>query len=194
MKIWLKLGLLLTFLFSIGSYASEKYTSDYIRMQNLELKRLSLVDVSILQKTKEWEFPYAIEFDGYGESISLLEIEDTIQLKESKIKTEPLSLQNKEVLLGTELIYLENQLNDAFSNKSINEVKLDKYISDIIDVREKLRLVHLSTRLQIPSILRQEEVFLYTSLRTYSGEYEDPCLNTPKGHDVLMWKKINGCK
>ena len=92
------------------------------------------------------------------------------------------------------LIFLEKQLNNAFSNKSINEIKLDKYITNIMDVRAKLRLVHLSTRLQTPSILRQEEVFLYSSLRTYTGEYEDPCLKTPAGHNVQMWKQYNGCK
>jgi len=159
MKIWLNLGLLLTFLFSAVVYANEQYTFD--------------------------------------EKNYLLQMEDKINLVgkyQTNTNSEVNGIYNNAIRLGTELIQLEKQLNNAFSNKSINEITLDKYISDIMNVREKLRLVHLSTRLQVPSILRQEEVILYTSLRAYDTSYKNPCLNTPKGHDTQTWKKYNGCK
>jgi len=191
MKIWLKLGLLVTILFSTGLLAHEKYKSDALVQERMELQNLSQDDISALQIAKE------SKQNGYYSASYILEIEDKINLSDEQkreVKSEPFKTQRNAVLLDTELIYLEKQLYNAFSNKSINEIKLDKYITDIMDVRAKLRLVHLSTRLQTPSILKQEEVFLYSSLRGYSAEYKNPCLFTPKGHDVQTWKKNNGCK
>ncbi len=191
MKIWLKLGLLLTILFSTGLLAHEKYKTGALVQERMELQSLSQDDISTLQIVK------TPELNGYYAASYILQVEDAINIsgeQKREVKSVSSKMQNNAVLLGTELIYLEKQLNNAFSNKSINEIKLDKYITDIMDVRAKLRLVHLSTRLQTPSILRQEEVFLYSSLRGYSAEYKNPCLFTPKGHDVQTWKKYNGCK
>ncbi|NQY95455.1 MAG: hypothetical protein HRT43_14910 [Campylobacteraceae bacterium] len=197
MKIWLKLGLLLTFLFSTGVSAHDEYRLDALVQENIKLESLSQDDISALQMLDAGKKVKTAKLNGTYKVSYILQVEDAIHLSDGqkrKVKSESFKMQNNAVLLGTELIFLEKQLNNAFSNKSINEIKLDKYITNIMDVRAKLRLVHLSTRLQTPSILRQEEVFLYSSLRTYTGEYEDPCLKTPAGHNVQMWKQYNGCK
>jgi Spy/CpxP family protein refolding chaperone len=95
------------------------------------------------------------------------------------------------VTLGKQLIRLEKELNNGFSNSTINQTLLEKSVREIEKVRAKLRLVHLSTHLQTPNILTNEQIILYNKLRGYS---KDPCQNIPEGHNAEMWKKHNDCK
>ncbi len=197
MKIWLKLGLLLTFSFSTGLTANEKYSFNTIGLENTPLKSLSKNHMFILEKNISWELTITSEMNGFDEENYLLQIQDKISLvgkQQTNTNSEIGGIQNNAIKLSTELIYLEKQLNNAFSNNSINEMKLDKYISEIMNIRAKLRFLKFSTALQTPNIFKQEEVFLYSSLRGYSPEYKNPCLYTPTGYDVQMWKKYNGCK
>jgi len=197
MKIWLKLGLLLTFSFSTGLTANEKYAFNTIGLEDTPLKSLSKNHMSILEKGIALELTITSEINGFDEENYLLQMQDKISLvgkQQTNTNSEIDGIQNNAIKLGTELIYLEKQLNNAFSNKSINEMKLDQYISEIMNIRAKLRLVHLSTQLQVPNILKQEEVILYSSLRAYDTSYKNPCLMTPQGQDIQTWKKYNGCK
>jgi len=198
MKIWLSLGLLLTFLFSSYSYANETYHSSYVGEESRKIKSLSQDDIMALQKGAGWGMAKAAELNGYPGPKHIIQMQDEINLtllQKSKINLEFQKMQTKAMALGNELILLEEKLNNAFSNKSINEIKLDEYITDIMDVRARLRLVHLSTHLKTPSILTQEQVILYNDLRGYSTvEYKNPCTFVPEGHDAKMWRKHNGCK
>ena len=121
-------------------------------------------------------------------------MEDKIHLThEQKIKIEAVyaDMKKKAMLLGEKFIHLEAELNNSFLNKTITQASLKKIVRAIENVKAELRIAHLSTHLQTPNILTDEQIILYNQLRGYS---KDPCQNIPEGHNMEMWKKHNGCK
>jgi Spy/CpxP family protein refolding chaperone len=133
-------------------------------------------------------------WDGVPGPAHILEMKDEIHLTdEQKIEIQKIynDMKVEAVNLGEQLIRLEMELNNNFANRTINQPILEKSVQEIEKVRANLRLVHLSTHLQTPNILTNEQIILYNKLRGYS---KDPCQNTPEGHNAEMWKKHNGCK
>lgn len=100
-------------------------------------------------------------------------------------------MKTKAIALGEQFVQLERQLNNAFSNKTMTQALLEKNINTIESIWAQLRIVHLSTHLQMPTILTNEQIALYNQLRGYSN---DPCKHIPKGHNAEMWKNHNECE
>jgi hypothetical protein len=100
-------------------------------------------------------------------------------------------MKQEAIPLGLELIELERELNNHFSNRTITDELLGVLLERIGQVQKKLRYVHLSTHLKTPNILKPEQIALYNKLRGYSSD--DPCENIPKGHDPEMWKRHHNC-
>jgi hypothetical protein len=100
-------------------------------------------------------------------------------------------MRKEAIALGTELIELERQLNNHFSDGTITYEILDTLLERISEVQKKLRYVHLATHLKTPDILTPAQLALYNKLRGYASD--DPCENIPHGHDPEMWKKHNNC-
>ena len=194
MKFHITFGLFLTLLFSSMSYAKEAYVSKYSGEENRDIKSLSSDDIKELTNGGGWGLAKAAELNGYPGPVHIFQIEKEINLtQEQKNKVNVLFKQMKKeaISLGVQLIKLEKQLNISFQNKTINQNSLENQIFNIMEVRKKLRLVHLSTHLETPKILTKEQIVLYNKLRGYGM---DPCKNVPIGHDKKMWKKHNGCK
>ena len=141
-----------------------------------------------------WGLAKAAELNGVPGPVHILEMEKEINLNDKqKAQIQQLyrEMNIKAVELGKTLIQLEKKLNHSFSNRDIDQKQLVNYVSEIEQVRAKLRIVHLSTHLQTPKILTEHQIALYNKLRGYGSA--DPCENIPKGHNSEMWKKHNGC-
>jgi hypothetical protein len=99
---------------------------------------------------------------------------------------------NKEAIgLGNKLIEYEEELNNRFAERNIDEKMLDQLLEKISETYKSLRYTHLSAHLKTPSILTENQIKKYNKLRGYSSG--DPCVNIPKGHDSVMWRKHNNC-
>jgi len=176
-----------------GTAMAMNYKSEYAGEETRLIKSLSPDDISDLQNGKGWGLAKAAELNGLPGPAHILEMEGEISLS-AKQKNDILNLYNEmkvdAIRLGKKLVLLESDLDTQFANKTITNTSLVKAINGIEKVRAELRIVHLATHLQTPTILTREQVALYNELRGYSN---NPCENIPEGHSEEMWKKHNGC-
>ncbi len=193
MKRILGFSLMVILILPVSAFG-DGYKSKYVGEEQRKIKSLSPDDINELKKGGGWGLAKAAELNGVPGPAHVLEMEGEIDLTdEQKQKVQKIydDMKVKAVVLGEQLIRLEEKLNIGFSDKTINQEVLEKSIEEIAQVRAKLRIVHLSTHLQTPNILTNKQIALYNQLRGYS---EDPCQSIPEGHNAEMWKKHNGCK
>ena len=180
-----------TFAFSAADHS---HKSKYAGEEKREIKSLSATDIEELQNGKGWGLAKAAELNGVPGPVHLLEMKEEIDLNAEQIRAiEDIyrKMKQEAVPLGLELIELERELNNQFSNRTITNELLLQILQKIAQVHRQLRFVHLSTHLKTPDILKSEQIILYNKLRGYSSD--DPCENVPKGHDPEMWKKHHNC-
>jgi hypothetical protein len=179
---------------STFSAADHSYKSKYAGEEKREIKSLSETDIEELKNGKGWGLAKAAELNGVPGPAHLLEMKDEIDLSPKQIRAiEDLykKMKQEAIPLGLELIELERELNNYFSNRTITYELLGVLLESVAQVQKKLRYVHLSTHLKTPNILTPGQIALYNKLRGYSSD--DPCENIPKGHDPEMWKKHHNC-
>ncbi|MEN8141674.1 MAG: hypothetical protein ABFR97_10675 [Thermodesulfobacteriota bacterium] len=188
------LTLLLFTLLPLPAIAAQDFHSKYAGQEQREIKSLSAADIKELRRGGGWGLAKAAELNGVPGPAHILQMADEIKL--SKKQREAIEKIHREmeiaaIALGEELIGLEKKLNRDFSRGTVSQASLEKSVREIAKVRADLRIVHLSTHLQTPKILRAEQIKRYNDLRGYAT---DPCLNIPAGHDAEMWKRHNNCK
>ena len=185
--------LILTTLSTLSA-ADHSYKSKYAGEEKREIKSLSETDIEELKNGKGWGLAKAAELNGLPGPAHLLEMKEEIHLSAKQIRLiEDLYIKMKKdaIPLGLELIELERELNNHFSNRTMTDELLGILLERIAQIQKKLRYVHLSTHLETPNILTPEQIALYNKLRGYSSD--DPCENIPKGHDPEMWKRHHNC-
>ncbi len=176
------------------SAEDHSYKSKYAGEEKREIKSLSETDIEELKNGKGWGLAKAAELNGLPGPAHLLEMKEEIHLSAKQIRAiEDLfkKMKQEAIPLGLELIELERELNNHFSNRTITDELLGILLERIARIQKKLRYVHLSTHLETPNILTPEQIALYNKLRGYSSD--DPCENIPKGHDPEMWKRHHNC-
>ena len=122
-------------------------------------------------------------------------MKDELPLSESQIEKITIiyeDMKNRAIKQGEKLISLEQDLENHFRDRSINDMTLRTSLQAIADARMELRYTHLATHLKTPELLSPAQINKYNTLRGYSTS--NPCDNIPKGHDPAMWRKHNGCK
>lgn len=97
------------------------------------------------------------------------------------------------IMLGKQIITIEQKIDEEFTNKTVTNESLQKNIAESAKIYEQLRFVHLKYHLQMVDILTPEQVEQYNLLRGYIGD-NDPCENIPEGHDAELWKMHNDCE
>ncbi len=185
--------LILTTLSTLSA-ADHSYKSKYAGEEKREIKSLSETDIEELKNGKGWGLAKAAELNGLPGPAHLLEMKEEIHLSAKQIRLiEDLYIKMKKdaIPLGLELIELERELNNHFSNRTMTDELLGILLERIAQIQKKLRYVHLSTHLETPNILTPEQIALYNKLRGYSSD--DPCENIPKGHDPEIWKRHHNC-
>jgi Spy/CpxP family protein refolding chaperone len=101
------------------------------------------------------------------------------------------SMLNQSIPLGEQIIAVEKEMDDAFSNGTITSENLSSWVNQSVSLYGQLRIVHLETHLTMVEILTPEQVEQYNELRGYTSD--DPCNNVPDGHDEQMWREHNNC-
>ena len=170
------------------------YKSKYIGQEKREIKSLSNEDIKELRTGAGWGLAKAAELNGLPGPKHILEMKKEIKLtaEQEKMIIALFKDMNKEAIrLGNKLIEYEVELNNRFAERNIDEKMLDELLGKISETYKSLRFTHLSAHLKTPSILRENQIEKYNKLRGYSSD--DPCVNIPKGHDPVMWRKHNNC-
>ena len=175
--------------------ASEpEYKSKYIGQEKRDIKSLSKEDIEELRAGAGWGLAKVAELNGLPGPKHILEMKKEIELTagQEKMVLALYNDMNKEaVRLGEKLIEYEEELNSRFAERNIDEKILGELLEKISETYKSLRFTHLSAHLKTPSILTENQIKKYNKLRGYSSD--DPCINIPKGHDPVMWRKHNNC-
>jgi Spy/CpxP family protein refolding chaperone len=194
LRDWIPALVLVSFILTATSILADSYQSKYAGEEQRAIKSLSNDDISELQRGGGWGLAKAAELNGFPGPAHILEMAKEINLtaeQEREIQKIYDEMKLQAIALGEQLIRLETDMDNGFSSGDIDQATLEKLVHDIEAVRAELRIVHLSTHLQTPGILSNDQIALYKQLRGYST---DPCQKIPVGHDAAMWKKHNGCK
>jgi Spy/CpxP family protein refolding chaperone len=175
--------------------ASEpEYKSKYIGQEKRDIKSLSNEDIKELRAGAGWGLAKAAELNGLPGPKHILEMKKEIELtaEQEKVVIALFKDMNKEAIgLGNKLIEYEEELNNRFAERNIDEKMLDQLLEKISETYKSLRYTHLSAHLKTPSLLTENQIKKYNKLRGYSSD--DPCVNIPKVHDSVMWRKHNNC-
>ena len=170
------------------------YKSKYIGQERREIKSLSNEDIKELRTGAGWGLAKAAELNGLPGPKHILEMKEEIELTDEQEKMIIVlykDMQKKAIGLGNKLIEYEEELNNRFAERNIDEKILDELLGKISETYKSLRFAHLSAHLKTPTILTENQIKKYNKLRGYSSD--DPCVNIPKGHDPVMWRKHNNC-
>ena len=180
MKYWFSVVISFVILFSSSTSAEEDYKSKYVGQEHRTIRSLSPDDIDELKKGGGWGLAKAAELNGVPGPAHVLEMKDEIHLTDeqnNEIQKIYNEMKSEAVNLGEQLIRLEMELNNNFTNRTIDQSILEKSVQKIEKVRANLRVVHLSTHLQTLNIRTNEQIILYNNLRGYS---KDPCQNIPE--------------
>lgn len=101
-------------------------------------------------------------------------------------------MRTEAIKLGEHIIKIEEEIDEAFTNKTITEKILEEKVKESAELYGQLRIVHLKHHLSLIEVLSPQQVAEYNELRGYNSE--DPCENIPEGHDPEMWKLHNDCE
>ena len=173
--------------------AQQILQSEYVGQERRLIKSLSADDIIELRNGRGWGLAKAAELNGVPGPAHLLELKDDIPLTQEQvriIKTIFDDMKSVATIHGEKLIELETRLEDGFSRGTITDEILRVSLDDIADTLSDLRYIHLSTHLRMRTILSNDQIDAYNSLRGYS---QDPCAVIPSGHDPARWRKHNDC-
>jgi Spy/CpxP family protein refolding chaperone len=188
----------LTFIFfnSLTAIAASEpgYKSIYIGQETRDIKSLSNEDINALRTGAGWGLAKAAELNGLPGPRHILDMKKEINLttEQERMVRGLFNEMNKNAIeLGNKYIEYEKELNNRFAERNIDENALDELLGKISEIYKSLRYTHLSAHLKASKILTEDQIKKYNRLRGYSSD--DPCINTPQGHDPVMWRKHNNC-
>ena len=173
--------------------------SPYVGQESRGIKALSEDDINGLLAGAGTPFGGMAkpgELNGYPGPRHVLDAVDAGQFnltEEQQTLVEDLyqSMLSQSVPLGEQIIAVEKEMDDAFSNGTITTENLTSWVNQSVSLYGQLRIVHLETHLTMVDILTPEQVGQYNELRGYTSD--DPCNNVPDGHDEQQWREHNNC-
>jgi Spy/CpxP family protein refolding chaperone len=161
---------------SAGQESHGDHRSPYVDMQDRAIKALSSQDLHSLRQGEGMGFALAAELNGYPGPKHALEMAEALGL--SSVQTARVDslfrAMNEEARrLGSELISMEQALDEAFAEGTIDRDGLERLVTRAARLRGELRLVHLETHLRMMDILDRHQVRRYRELRGYGGHRHD---------------------
>jgi hypothetical protein len=195
-----RISLIAISLLALGKFATAETPnhshsrSTYAGEEARDIKALSNEDIDDLRNGRGWGLAKPAELNGLPGPAHLLELKDQIPLSPRQVAlVEALyaEMKRQAVAEGERLIALERNLEQVFRTRTVTEGDLERLLVEIEKSRASLRLIHLATHLKTPAILSAKQIARYNDLRGYSIS---ACDSVPKGHDVAMWRKHNGCE
>ena len=147
-------------------------TRPYAGLEDRPIKALSEERVEDLLAGRGAGYALAAELNHYPGPMHVLELRDDLKLnaeQEQAVRGIYSAMQDEAKPLGSELVDLEAQLDEAFRDENIDEEKLARLAGEIAGVEGRLRETHLAAHLKTKSILTPEQIAAYDQLRGYTG-------------------------
>lgn len=191
-------GLLLTLsLFSpMSVFAQHDHAahSPYAGMHDRAIKSLSDADIEELRRGGGWGLALPAELNGVPGPAHLLALRDQVPLSQDQVdKVQVLfeDMRKAAIPTGERLIAAEAAIEAAFAEGRVEETSLRKLLAEAEAARAELRFIHLAQHYKTVQFLTPEQIARYKVLRGYA---DDPCANTPAGHDPEMYRRHMGCQ
>jgi Spy/CpxP family protein refolding chaperone len=140
------------------------------------IKSLSLKDIAALQNGTGDAFgglAILAELNGYPGPRHILDLSSQLNLttaQEVKIDESYHTMNNEAKAIGAQIIAVEKEMNEAFSNKTITEEELRMLLEISADLYGQLRYIHLAAHLETVNVLTPEQIHLYNKLRGYYND------------------------
>ena len=144
--------------------------SPYTGQQTREVKALSTQEVHDYLNGRGMGFAKAAELNHYPGPRHVLDLANELELgDEQRSRSEAIfeAMKAKAILLGTELVERESELDRQFASGAVSPESLGTLLSEIAALKGKLRYVHLLAHLEQRPVLSKQQIRLYDELRGY---------------------------
>ena len=159
--------------------ANSSQISPYSGQEIRDIKSLSDNDVQSLQNGTGEAFggiAKLAELNGYPGPRHVLDIAQELQLTDRQREEIELiyqNMSNNAKSIGSAIIAIEQDMDEAFANKTITEENLIAMLDKSANFYEQLRFVHLSAHLDTAQIMTTEQIQMYNEMRGYDGSSID---------------------
>ena len=113
------------------------------------------------------------ELNGYPGPRHVLDIAQELQLTDrQRMEIELIyqNMSNNAKSIGSAIIGVEQDMDEAFANKTITEENLIALLDKSANLYGQLRFVHLSAHLDTAQIMTTEQIQMYNEMRGYDGD------------------------
>jgi hypothetical protein len=158
-----------------SSAASSSQISPYSGQEIRVIKSLSDNDVQSLQNGTGEAFggiAKLAELNGYPGPRHVLDIAQELQLTDrQRMEIELIyqNMSNNAKSIGSAIIGVEQDMDEAFANKTITEEDLIALLDKSANLYGQLRFIHLSAHLDTAQIMTTEQIQMYNEMRGYDG-------------------------
>lgn len=158
-----------------SSAASSSQISPYSGQEIRVIKSLSDNDVQSLQNGTGEAFggiAKLAELNGYPGPRHVLDIAQELQLTDrQRMEIELIyqNMSNNAKSIGSAIIGVEQDMDEAFANKTLTEENLIALLDKSANLYGQLRFVHLSAHLDTAQIMTTEQIQMYNEMRGYDG-------------------------
>lgn len=163
----------------LGCSVASASSSPYQGEESRPVKALSAEQIEALMRGDGMGFALAAELNHYPGPRHVLDLAAELALSESQLsqsRTIFERMQAEAVRLGRLLIDSEMALDGEFEQRSVTPESLARRLSEIGEIRARLRGVHLQAHLQQRELLTPHQLHRYDLLRGYrdaSGDHAD---------------------
>jgi hypothetical protein len=158
-----------------SSNMSSFQTSPYAGQELRDIKSLSDNDIQSLQNGTGEAFggmAKLAELNGYPGPRHVLDMASELQLTDGQRMEIERIYQNMSTTakrVGSAIIAIEQDIDEAFDNKTITQENLKSMLDKSADLYGQLRFVHLSAHLDTIQMLTAEQVQMYNTMRGYDS-------------------------
>jgi hypothetical protein len=171
-----------------SSATSSSQVSLYAGQELRDIRSLSDNDIQSLQNGTGEAFggmAKLAELNGYPGPRHVLDMASELQLTDGqRMEIERIyqNMSNKAKDIGAAIIAIEQDLDEAFTNKTITQENLKLMLDKSADLYGQLRFIHLSAHLDTVQMLTIEQVQMYNTMRGYDSGTADN-KNSTSNHD-----------
>ena len=157
------------------SDVSSSQISPYVGQELRDIKSLSDNDVQSLQNGTGEAFggiAKLAELNGYPGPRHVLDMASELRLTDGQrmeIELIYQNMSNKAKSIGVAIIDIEQDIDEAFANKTITQENIKLMLDKSADLYGRLRFVHLSAHLDTAQMLATEQVQMYNTVRGYDS-------------------------
>lgn len=149
---------------------SAQPTSPYAGQEAREIKALSLKEVDDLVQGRGMGLAKPAELNRYPGPLHVLELAQELRLsveQRNGVEASKARMSARAKSLGAEILTLERELDAAFADRTIDQVRLNELTAQVGAKQGMLRAAHLDAHIETAGLLTPEQISRYDTLRGY---------------------------